>query len=805
MFIIDVLSDVYNTPFVCGYIDINADIKKQKEKLSATLCGICKKDDPLKYSIELYREMNEASEIGFNCVSFKIPDCMIIVDTDDEQSEKRVRNILNEQYGETVVEKHALPSISRALGINMKKGFHYYFLRDEKLIFENQKQQYKGGDLGDMDILGVGGPTSGFIIEHIDSELIIDGIMNVMKNDILSKLCDKKASNKIKSDSDLSSEETSEETSDKSDELDEKYRNIEVWKKWVELMPNTDEITRNDWLTVAKFFKKYFPRDGFELFTVWSEKWSGYNSKNDIVMWNSSIDNNSVSVGSMIYLMKKYSIDMYKEWNEFIRPKNKDFGTSEEEVSEIAYNSLKNTFVYVNQQYYAKNHNIWSNESSKFNALLKNAIVDLKIKMRTEAIDKKTGEIEYIFRIYCNKVSNLNAIFSRVMDKITANPRDEMSILFFKSTLGRLCFNDGVYNFRTRRFSTWDSDELKQNPIYSCVKVNRNFPLKNAVSQADKDDIINKIFYSSMGKENADNLIQFFSRALAGEVQDKQYCSLVFSRDSSKGVINDWFEYTFGDYVGQAESCNFLIKESSTDSDKDNGWLIPFQYTRFQFVSEFPTDFKNKKMQVNSKLIKSINSGGDTMRGRYLFKNAISFKVQCRTVFMCNDMPPYSTSDVCEKCLDISSNIQYKTQHEIDSELEKVEHNKLIYNAIKNTWKLKDPELRNTVKTDLYADALIRILIDNYKDAEVFIDKKQLIDDGDDAGILQKITESFTITNKETDFVSNIELKDFATDNGVSLKKLKDNIKILSSKILEGKDKTAKRNRGLTGIKFIDS
>jgi hypothetical protein len=803
MFIINTLATIYQTPFVCGYIDINADIKQQKEKLSATLCGICKKENPLQYSIELYKQMNEDSEIGFNCVSFKIPKQIIIVDTDDEQSEERVRNILNKQYSESEVENNSFPSISRALGINMKKGYHYYFMRGADLLFEKQKEQYKAGITGDMDILASGGATAGFVIEHIDSELPSEGRVLVINNELLNKICDKKQiSNKMKTDSDLSGEETSEYI----DEIDEEYRNIEVWKKWVELMPNPDGLTRQQWLTVAKFFKKYFPNEGFELFTIWSEKWAGYNSKNDLVMWNSSIDNNAVKVGSMIYLMKEYSIDAYKEWSEIIKTKKQVktvFGTSEEEVSEMAYKLLKNSFVYVDRQYYAKNKNIWSNNSTQFNALLKNSIVDLKIKMRIESNIK--GEIIYNFVIYCNTVKHLNAILSRVMDKITANPCDEMSVLFFKSTLGRLCFNDGVYNFRTKCFSLWDSEELKQNPIYSCVKVNRNFPLKNAISEEQKQEIINKIFYSSMGRDNADKLIQFFSRAVAGEIQDKQYCSLVFSRDSSKGVINDWFEYTFGAYVGQAESCNFLIKESSTDSDKDNGWLIPFQYTRFQFVSEFPTDFKNKKMQVNSKLIKSINSGGDTIRGRYLFKDAISFKVQCRTVFMCNDMPPYSTSDVCEKCLDISSSIQYKTKYEIDNELEKVKDNKIIYNAINNTWKLKDPELRNTVKTDLYADALIRILIDNYKDIEVFIDKKQLINDGDDAGILQKITDAFTITERETDFISNNDLKDFASENGVSLKKLKDNIKMLSSKILEGKDNTAKRNRGLTGIKLSDT
>lgn len=785
-FILKTLSKLYQTPFYCSYIDTSLDIKKQKQKLSKELCSICKKQNPLQYSIDLFKKQNEDNEIGFNCVIFKIPKNVIIVDTDDEISEARMRKL----FGDDRLDILSTPSISRALGVNMKKGYHYYYIRDEKLQFDGQKLQFKGDEIGDMDILGAGGDDSGFIIEHFDAVLPHSGDKyEIMDNHLLNQIINKKA----KQDDDFN---------EYVDELDEKFKNIDIWRKWAEIMPNTDEITRDEWLSVAKFFNKYFPDEGFEIFEIWSEKWSGHNSADDLKMWNSIKHNNGVKVGTMIHLMNKYSKENAKLWLGCIDGKTTEFATSEEHLSEIAYKLLNIQFCYVNKQFYAKNKNIWTNDERLFHSLLKNAIVNLKINMRFQdkSKEKESGEIKYIFSVYCDKVSHLNSIYTRVLDKIIANPKNEMSNLFFNSSIGRICFNDGVYNFRTKKFLKWDSDELKQNPIFSCVKIDRDFPDKNSVSDKFKKDIIDKIFYSSMDCEKADKLIKFFSRALAGEIQDKQYCSMLFSRDSAKGVINDWFEYTFGGYVGQAESCNFLIKDSSSDSDKDNGWLIPYQYNRFQFVSEFPTDFKNKKMLVNSKLIKSINSGGDTMRGRYLFKDSISFKLQCRTIFMCNDMPPYSTMDVCEKCLDITSCVQYKTQEQIDDEIKNAGGDEMIINALKKTNKLKDPELRRTVQTEQYANALIRILIDNYEDKEVLLDKKQKMDDGDDSNIFNKIKEILEITGKFTDFLSNEELRVIANEIGMSLKKLKENVKLLNSDISE--HRTGKE-KGLVGIKLI--
>jgi len=57
-----------------------------------------------------------------------------------------------------------------------------------------------------------------------------------------------------------------------------------------------------------------------------------------------------------------------------VKPKMK-VAMSEEEVAEIAYERLKNDYMYVNKQFYGKHGNIWSNDMMQFECLLRNAIV----------------------------------------------------------------------------------------------------------------------------------------------------------------------------------------------------------------------------------------------------------------------------------------------------------------------------------------------------------------------------------------------------------------------------------------------
>lgn len=468
---------------------------------------------------------------------------------------------------------------------------------------------------------------------------------------------------------------------------------------------------------------------------------------------------------------------------------------SEEEVAEIAYDKLKNDYMYVNKQFYGKNGNIWSNDLMQFECLLRNAIVALKIKKRTEKMVK--GAIENIDVVYCNTCSHLVAVFKRVRDKIVAHPRDDMSMLFHSTTLGKICFEDGVYDFRRKQFNAWEDEYLKENPVYSCVKIARKFP--NTTTELLKEDEkrMKKVFYDSMGEESAELFLKYLARVTAGEIQDKCFSSLIFERDSSKGVINDWFETAFENYVGQADSDSFLTKDSMGDSEKENGWLLPFQYKRFMFVSEFTIDFKHSRKTISSKLVKSINSGGDTLKGRYMRENGVNFKLQVSSIFMGNDMPSPDSSDMFEKCLQLTSSVQFKSQEQINELLKQVENCPELVASRTQKLKPADPTLRSSVKTDSYADSLVRLMIKYYDEKAILLKQSKHIDEEQESLDI-KILAHFVTTGDHKDTVTNDMLRVFACDTNVGLKKLKETISCIDKRVKEFR---SEKSRGLSGIK----
>jgi hypothetical protein len=472
---------------------------------------------------------------------------------------------------------------------------------------------------------------------------------------------------------------------------------------------------------------------------------------------------------------------------------------SEEEVAELAYERLKNDYVYVNKQFYGKNGNVWSNELMLFECLLRNAIVALKLKKRTEKMVK--GAVENIDVIYCNTHSHLVAVFKRVRDKIVAHPRDDMAALFHSTTLGKICFEDGVYDFRRKQFNRWNDEYLKENPVYSCVKITRNFPSTTPLLQEEDEKRMKKVFYDSMGEEKAEIFLKYLARVAAGEIQDKNFSSLIFERDSSKGVINDWFETAFQNYVGQADSDSFLTKDSMGDSEKENGWLLPFQYKRFMFVSEFTIDFKHSRKTISSKLVKSINSGGDTLKGRLMRENGVNFKLQVSTIFMGNDMPPPDSADMFEKCLQLTSSVQFKSQEQINALLDQVKDNAELVASRTQKLKVADHTLRASVKTDDYADSIVRLMIKYYSNKEITLIQCKHIDEEQESLDI-RILDAFVITGNDEDRVTNDALREFAKDTNVGLKKLKETISCIDKRV---KEYRTTASRGLSGIKVRPS
>lgn len=475
-----------------------------------------------------------------------------------------------------------------------------------------------------------------------------------------------------------------------------------------------------------------------------------------------------------------------------------EYGVTDEDFSVIAYRRLKNEYVYSQGQLFHKEGNIWSNDTKSFQSSLRTAIIALKMIKRTFVELKGKTITTEVF--YCDILKNVRSVATLTEDKIICNPDPEFYQKLHTTTLGKLCFDDGVYDFRRRAFYEWNSHELKTNPVYSLTKIHRNFP--KSIDDAFKRECYERVFVASMGEENAARWVAFLSRAVAGEITDKMFATILTNRDCSKGVTNDWLMSAFGSYVRQAESTNFLVQRerSGADAAKENGWLVDFQTVRLMLVQEFPLDMKNKGMKINSKLIKSINSGGDQIEGRKNYRDAMTFNIQSSTVFMVNDLPAYTTDDVLEKCVQITSTVQFKSQEFINDKLAESVDNQELYEYRKNNFKVADPNLRTDVKSHKWADALVRLLIDNYADMPITI-KKSSIEGEQDIQLDERVISAFKLTGSEDDFVSNEDMRDLAVEWGCSLKKLKAQIIGMNNKIYEGVHKEGgKKFKGFRGI-----
>ncbi len=142
-----------------------------------------------------------------------------------------------------------------------------------------------------------------------------------------------------------------------------------------------------------------------------------------------------------------------------------------------------------------------SNDPKAFESNFRASIIALKMKKRTvREIKGGTSTTDFV---YCDTVKNLKNVCILTQDKIMLHPVPSFYKQIHATTRGKLCFNDGVYDFAKRSFYAWSRNSSRDKPVYSLVKIHRNFSTADSMSQAFKAECINKIFIASMGEGNA--------------------------------------------------------------------------------------------------------------------------------------------------------------------------------------------------------------------------------------------------------------------------------------------------------------
>ena len=167
--------------------------------------------------------------------------------------------------------------------------------------------------------------------------------------------------------------------------------------------------------------------------------------------------------------------------------------------------------------------------------------------------------------------------------------------------------------------------------------------------------------------------LHFLSRAIAGNIEDKNWATYLGNRDCGKGVLYDGLTGAFGDYVKTFELANMMYqrKSSTAETSKTLYWLIDLQFVRLAISQEVPTPEQNMKM--DGTMLKKVTGGGDNIVARRNYDREDSHFVLDATFFMLgNNAINVDVKDAYEHCVEFSSVNQFKSQQQIDEILDKI-------------------------------------------------------------------------------------------------------------------------------------
>jgi len=413
-----------------------------------------------------------------------------------------------------------------------------------------------------------------------------------------------------------------------------------------------------------------------------------------------------------------------KEINHDWAPKVKPFVkiiTDDNDGATILLDELKNSLLYHSSQLFYKHGYLWINDPEQIN----NYLLDYIMMSGLYKASKKEDEaIPYSQNIKCAE-NLLKALYVKI--KTSQKINIDIYTKLHTTTKGRLCFLDGVLDFKTGKFYTWDKIDFE---YFTCVMIKRNF--KEYFDNPNLE-IVNKIkadIYDNLYGDDCGTALNALSRALAGHCEDKNFMEYVGNRNCGKGILFDNLKSAFGEYVNSFELSYFLYNRatagSSETAPKLNYWIIDLQFVRLAISQETPSVEKNLK--VNGQLWKKLCGGNDDHICKRNY-DRVNTTVKIDTTFsvMGNNELVYDTPDTKEHRIFFSSSVQFKKQQDIDKMKANGEDQRII-----DAFKVKDDALRDKCLSEEWMNATVYLLFQHYVSVAVSANSQEIDDDDED-------------------------------------------------------------------------
>jgi hypothetical protein len=394
--------------------------------------------------------------------------------------------------------------------------------------------------------------------------------------------------------------------------------------------------------------------------------------------------------------------------------------SNDTEASNLIFKELKDRLISDKGRIFYLKDNIWVSDEDKMRESVLYYIQNSNIYTTR---NEKTGE----YKPFVQNISKARNVLDTLLIKVGQENSDpNLYDKFHQTTKAKICFNDGVLDFKKKSFTLWT--DIPQGEVYSTLKVDRNFaeyfknPDRDVINKI-KDDILKPLYGIKM-----DQALHFLSRAIAGHFEDKRWATYLGNRNCGKGVEYDILSSAFGEYVSTFELGNLLYNRKSAgmenlDCSKKLYWLIDLEFVRLAISQEVP-DIKSG-LCINSKIMKKITGGGDEIVARRNFdRKDTHFRSDASYYVKGNSSLLLDSEDCDENRIEFESVVQFKSQDEIIKLQDQYDVDEM------ERFKIADPDIKDKCRSVGWCNAFTKddtpILVSDVVSLMGCFDKKKV-------------------------------------------------------------------------------
>jgi len=423
------------------------------------------------------------------------------------------------------------------------------------------------------------------------------------------------------------------------------------------------------------------------------------------------------------------------------------FVDNDNDACDFIFKNLKDTIIFVNNRFYYKYNNCWINDMNKINSLLLVFINESNIYRMNKNFDLLS------YGQYTKAAKNImELLYAKVA--IRCNTKIKYS-MFHSSTKNKICFLDGVLDFKNKSFTLWEN---LIEPTYTTIIIERNYSLYFENPDRGFIDKIKYDIFANLFGAKTQLALNFFSRAIAGNAEDKNFMSYMGNRNCGKGILFSTLYYAFQNYIASFSLDNFTCRrESNKSSDiaKENAHLIPFEYARIAISQETDENENNdikEGHKISNKKMKSVMSGGDEVEVRPLYSNPYKITLDATLCSFGNNELVLSGEDGNQHHLKFNGVKQFITQDKYDSYQN-------MGDVFLSSFAVRDETLKDKIKSEDYMNAMVYLMYENYEDKCITVDGVEN-DDGEmvELSIRALIFKHFEITKSDKDRVAKDDL-----------------------------------------------